>query len=52
MSTETSEKPEPSPFERIKSLGAQVVSVPKSEVAEREKEWRAKKNEKKSSHRD
>ncbi|MCW1886671.1 hypothetical protein OKA04_18175 [Luteolibacter flavescens] len=37
---------EPSAFEKMRALAAQVVSTPKSEVDKRDKEWRAKKDAK------
>jgi len=36
------EKPEPTPFERMQALATRVLSVPKAEVDKREQEWREK----------
>lgn len=35
-----SERPEPSPFEKMSALATRVLSVPKSEVDKREAKWR------------
>ena len=37
------DKPEPTPYERMQTLAARVLSVPKSEVDKREQEWRKEK---------
>lgn len=36
----TTDKSEPTPFERMQALASQVLSVPKAEVDRREKQWR------------
>jgi hypothetical protein len=38
--TEESETPDPKAFERFRKLAKKVVSVPKSEVDKRAKEWK------------
>jgi hypothetical protein len=32
--------PEPTPFERMRALAMRVLSVPKSEVDKRERQWK------------
>lgn len=39
-------KPEPSPFEKMQSVAARVMSVPKTEVDKREQKWREERAEK------
>lgn len=44
-------KSEPSPFEKMQTLAAHVMSVPKSEVDKREERWRKERAEKKRAKR-
>jgi hypothetical protein len=40
MSAAPADKPDSTPFERMQALATRVLSVPKSEVDKREREWR------------
>ena len=46
--TEETETPDPKAFERFRKLAKKVVSVPKSEIDERAKEWKEARAEEKS----
>lgn len=46
-----SEKPEPSPFEKMRALATQALSVPKSEVDKREQQWREERDKKRRAKR-
>jgi hypothetical protein len=46
--TEETETPDPKAFERFRRLAKKVVSVPKSEVDRRAKEWREAREAEKS----
>ena len=34
--------PEPTPFEKFRDFAKRIISVPKSEADDKEREWRAK----------
>ena len=46
-------KPEPTPFEKLRAITRQILSVPKKEIDRREVEWKRQRAEKKpGSHGD
>ena len=40
-------KPEPTPFEKLRLIARQILSVPKKEIDRREAEWKRQRSEKK-----
>jgi hypothetical protein len=40
------DKPEPTPYERMQALATRVLSVPKADVDKREREWKRERAEK------